>query len=133
MTIFNFYFLYRHVKMKTERWKFLQEHGSVENYLITKLDVDKKFLKEVVTKYPSILRINIKKLIELVNLLRQNDIKGDDILSHPKIFYVSTETLGERIEILKECGIPLRINLLIFDQKNFNHTIQKLKKEINVY
>lgn len=118
-----------------ERRNFMQKYGSVENYLINKLDVDKKLLEEAVVKRPSILRVNLKKLIELVNLLRQNDMKGNGIISHPKIFYFSVETLRERIEILKEYNIPLRINLLTLDQKSFNHTIRKIliQKETKVY
>jgi len=50
--------------------------------------VDKKILEETVTKYPRVLRIKLKKVIELVSLLRQNGIRGDDIISHPKIFMI---------------------------------------------
>jgi len=52
----------------------LQEHGSVKNYLINRLNVDEKLLEEVITTHPSILRVKFKKLIELIDMLRQNGI-----------------------------------------------------------
>lgn len=107
----------QYIEANNERQKLLQEHGSVKNYLINTLNVEKKLLEETITKYPSILRVKFKKLIELLDLLQQNDITGNDIVSHPKIFYFNIETLRKRIEILKENGISPRINLLICEQK----------------
>lgn len=106
--------------MSNMRRKLLQEYGSVNNYLINKLDVDEKLLEKTITKYPSILRIKFKKLTELIDMLRQNNITGDDIVSHPKIFYFNIETLRQRIETLKEAGIPLKVSLIIRSQRMSN-------------
>lgn len=96
--------------------KLLQDYGSVKNYLINKLNVDEKLLEKAISKYPSILRIKLKKLTELIDLLLQNNITGDDIVNHPKIFYFNIETLRQRIEILKEVGIPLKVNSIMYHQ-----------------
>jgi len=112
--------------MNNERRKLLQEHGSVKNCLINRLNVDEKLLEEVITKYPSILRVKLKKLIELIDMLRQNGISGDDIVSHPKIFYFKIETLRKRIEMLKENGVSPKIILIMRNQKNLDRYI-KLK------
>ncbi|XP_011859771.1 PREDICTED: uncharacterized protein LOC105557197 [Vollenhovia emeryi] len=97
----------QYIEVTNEQQRLLQEHGSVKNYLIDQLNVDEKLLEEVITKRPTILRVKLKKLIKLINVLRQNGITGDDIIRHPKIFYFSTETLCKRIEMLKEADIPL--------------------------
>lgn len=99
--------------MTNERQKLLQEHGSFKNYLINTLNVEEKHFEEAITKYPSILRMNFKKLPELIDLLRQNGITSDDIVSHPRILYISINTLRKRIEMLKENNIPPKVNLLI--------------------
>ncbi|KYN27837.1 hypothetical protein ALC57_02902 [Trachymyrmex cornetzi] len=116
----------QYVEMNDERQKLLQKHGSVKNYLINTLNVEEKLLEKAITKYPSILRVKFKKLTELIDLLQQNGITGDDILSRPKIVYFNIETLRKRIEILKENGIPPRINLLICEQKCIDRYV-KLK------
>lgn len=113
--------------MNNVRQKLLEEHGSVKNYLIDKLDVDDKHFEEAVTKYPSILRVKLKKLNDLIDMLRQNDITGDDIVSHPKIVYFNIETLRKRIAILKEAGVPLKITLLMGTQKTFDQYKFKLE------
>lgn len=106
--------------MSNVRQKLLQEHGSVKNYLINKLDVDEKLLEEAITKDPSILRVRLKKLIELIDVLQQSGITGDDIVSHPKVFYFNVETLRKRIEILKEAGIPLKISSILHNRRTLD-------------
>ncbi|XP_018344827.1 PREDICTED: uncharacterized protein LOC108750086 isoform X2 [Trachymyrmex septentrionalis] len=106
----------RYIEMHNERQKLLQKHGSVKNYLINTLNVEEKLLEKAITKYP-ILRVKFKKLIELIDLLKQNGITGDDIISHPKIFFFNITTLHKRIAKLKENGIPPRINLLMYSKK----------------
>lgn len=103
----------QYIDTNVERRKFLEEYGSVKNYLINKLDVDEKLCDRVTAKYPSILRIKVKKLLELTDMLRHYDIAGEDIMSHPKIFHFNIETLRKRIELLKANGMPLRIPLII--------------------
>jgi len=102
------------------RRKLLQEHGSVKNYLINKLDVDEKLLEKAITERPSILRIKLQKLIELIDMLQQNGITGNDIVSHPKILNFNIKTLRERIKILKEAGVPLRCNLITYNESTLN-------------
>lgn len=106
--------------MNNERQKLLQEHGSVKNFLINKLDVDEKLLEETIIKSPFILRVRLKKLIELIDILRQSGITGDDILRHPKVFYFSVETLRKRIEILKKAGLPLKISSILRNQRTLS-------------
>ncbi|XP_077258479.1 transcription termination factor, mitochondrial-like [Temnothorax americanus] len=109
-----------HIEMSNLRRKLLQEHGSVKNFLLDQLDVDKKLLEEVITKHPSILRVKFKKVIELIDVLRQNGITGNDIITHPRVFYFNTETLRKRIQILKEAGIPLRISLILRNRRTLD-------------
>lgn len=111
--------------MSNMRQKLLQEYGSVKNYLINKLDVDEKLLEKAISKYPSILRVKLKKLTELVDMLQQNGITGDDIINHPKVFYFNIETLRRQIEILKEAGIPLKISSIIYKQRTLDRHKRK--------
>lgn len=110
--------------MNSARQKLLQEHGSVKNYLLKKLNIDEKLFNNTITKYPSILRINLKKLIELIDMLQQNGITSDDIINHPKIFYFNIKTLGKRIEILKKNDIPLRISLIMHNQRTLERRVK---------
>lgn len=115
----------RYIEMSNMRQKLLQEYGSVKNYLINKLDVDEKLLEKAISKYPSILRVKLKKLTELVDMLQQNGITGDDIINHPKVFYFNIETLRRQIEILKEAGIPLKISSIIYKQRTLDRHKRK--------
>ncbi|KAL0123695.1 hypothetical protein PUN28_005896 [Cardiocondyla obscurior] len=103
----------QYIEANDVRQKLLQEHGSVKSYLIHKLHVDERLFEKTVAKYPSILRIKLTKLSNLIDMLQQNGITGDDMLNHPKVFHYSIETLRNRIETLKEAGIPLKINVIM--------------------
>lgn len=94
----------------------LEKYGSVQNYLINKLNVDEKLLKEAITKKPSILQKNLRKLNELIDLLQENGITVDDMVKQPDIFYFHIKTLRQVIDILKEDGVPLRVSSLIHNR-----------------
>ncbi|XP_036148718.1 transcription termination factor, mitochondrial isoform X2 [Monomorium pharaonis] len=108
------------------RRNLVEKYGSIKNYLLDQLNVDEKILDAAIAKYPSILRINVKKLKKLINLLRQNGITSNDIVSHPKIFHFKVETLRERIERLKKDDIPLTINLIMCNRRTLERHV-KLK------
>lgn len=110
----------------------MQEHQDVKEYLIHKLNVDKKLLEEAIAKRPTILRVNIVKIDQLIDLLKQNGITGKDILRHPRIFYFNTETLRKRIEMLKKnCLLP-KVTIITYSQKDLEGYIKyKLHKYEN--
>lgn len=132
MIIFSIYFLYRHIKKNHLRREILQDHQDVKKYLIDKLNVDEKLLEEAIAKLPTILRINVLKLNQLIDLLQQNGFMGDEILRHPRVFYFNTETLRKKIERLKEVGLRPKVTLLVYSQKDLDeyikHKIQKYGK-----
>ncbi|KAL6261064.1 hypothetical protein P5V15_008591 [Pogonomyrmex californicus] len=107
----------RYIEINARRREILQEYGNIKNYLIKKLDVDEELIEKIITKYPSILRINIIKLSEVIDILRQNGFTGDEIIRSHSILYFKPETIYKRIEMLKESGITPRIILLISIKK----------------
>ncbi|XP_011642727.1 transcription termination factor, mitochondrial isoform X1 [Pogonomyrmex barbatus] len=107
----------RYIEMNARRQEILQEYGNIKNYLIKKLDVDEELIEKIITKYPSILRINIIKLSGVIDILRQNGFTGDEIIRSHSILYFKPETIYKRIEMLKESGITPRIILLISIKK----------------
>ncbi|XP_050453822.1 transcription termination factor, mitochondrial [Cataglyphis hispanica] len=121
----------RRIKKNHLQREILQDHQDVKEYLIDKLNVDEKLLEEAIAKLP-ILRINVRKLNQLIDLLQQYGIMGDEILRHPRVLFFKTETLRKKIERLKEVGLPLKVTLLIYSQKDFdeyiNHKILKYER-----
>lgn len=132
MIIFSIYFLYRHIEKSHLQREVLQDYQDVKKYLIDKLNVDEKLFEEVIAKWPTILRVNVQKLNQLIDLLQQNDIRGDEILRHPRVFYFNTETLRKKIEMLKEVGLTPKVALIIYSQKDLDeyikHKLQKFER-----
>ncbi|XP_029178831.1 transcription termination factor, mitochondrial [Nylanderia fulva] len=114
----------RHIEKILLQREILQEHPDVKEYLINRLNVDQKLLEKAITKWPSILRVNIRKINQLINLMQQNGIMGDEIVRYPRIFYFNTETIRKRIEMLKEAGLSPKISLLTYSQKDLNEYIK---------
>jgi len=107
----------------------LQEHKDVKGYLIDKLNVDEKLLEEAIAKRPTILRVNVLKIDQLIDLLQQNGITSKEILRQSRIFYFNTETLRKRIEMLKNVGLLPKITILMYSQKDLEDYIKdKLHK-----
>lgn len=107
----------------------MQEYPDVKEYLINKLNVDEKLFEKAITKWPFILRVNVSKISELINLLQQNGIMGDEIIRYPRVFYFNTETLHKRIEMLKKAGLSPKVSLLTYSQKDLDEYIKnKLNK-----
>lgn len=129
MAVFSICFLNRHIKKRHLQREILQDQD-VKEYLINKLNVDEELLKKALIRWPTILRVNVRKINQLIDLLQQNGIMGDEILRHPRVFYFNTETLHKRIEMLKEAGLPPKVSLIIYSQKDLDkyvkHKLQKL-------
>ncbi len=64
----------------------MQHYGNVSDYLQNKLKIDDEMLNSAVQKVPNILRVNIAKLDQLINILHQNGITSDEILQCARIF-----------------------------------------------
>lgn len=129
MTIFSNYFLYRHIEKSHLQREVLQDHQDIKEYLINKLNVDEKLLEEAIAKWPTILRVNVQKINQLVDLLQRNGIMGDEILRHARVFYFNTETLRKRIEMLKEVGLSPKVTVITYSQKDLDEYIKhKLHK-----
>ncbi|GAB1867280.1 mTERF domain-containing protein 1, mitochondrial [Camponotus japonicus] len=119
----------RYIKKNHLQQEILQEHKDVKGYLIDKLNVDEKLLEEAIAKRPTILRVNVLKIDQLIDLLQQNGITGKEILRQSRIFYFNTETLRKRIEMLKNVGLLPKITILMYSQKDLEDYIKdKLHK-----
>lgn len=99
----------------------MQQCENVSEYLQNKLKVHEEMLNLAVKKTPGVLRVNIAKLDQLIDILHQNGITSDEILRHARVFYFSIETVQNRIEILKKTGLLPNLAVLtqaerIFDQ-----------------
>lgn len=119
----------RHIEKSHLQREVLQDHQDIKEYLINKLNVDEKLLEEAIAKWPTILRVNVQKINQLVDLLQRNGIMGDEILRHARVFYFNTETLRKRIEMLKEVGLPPKVTVITYSQKDLDEYIKhKLHK-----
>lgn len=83
-------------------------------------------------RWPTILRVNVTKIDELINVLRQNGIANEDIVNHGRIFYSKVNTIRERIDTLKKAGLPLGASVLTYSQKMFDNyvNLHKLRNRI---
>lgn len=124
---------FRYIKKRNLQREILQEHKDVKGYLIDKLNVDKKLLEEAIAKRPTILRVNVLKIDQLIDLLQQNGITSKEIIRHPRVFYFNTETLRKRIELLKKVGLLPKVTVITYSQKDLESYIKyKLHKNKNV-
>lgn len=109
----------------------LKPHTNVRDFLISKLNVDEDVLDKAIEKSPQLLRVQVPKLDQVINILQENGLTGDKIIRYPRVFYYSKETLCKRLETLREAGIPPRVNLITFDQSSFdiyvNYNMRKKK------
>lgn len=101
----------------------MQHHKSVNEYLMSKLKVDEKTLKLATAKWPAILRVNLAKLDNLINILHQNGITSNEILQYGRIFYFNIKTIEKRIESLKNEGLIPKLTLLIVSEQSFERYV----------
>ncbi|XP_072762362.1 transcription termination factor, mitochondrial-like isoform X2 [Anoplolepis gracilipes] len=118
----------RYVKKNHQEREVLQEYQDVQEYLINKLNVDEKLLEKAVAKSPTILRVNIRKINQVIDLLQQNGIMGDEILRHARVFFFNTKTLHKRIEMLKEAGLLPKVTVITLSQKDLDEYINRYKQ-----
>jgi len=109
----------------------MQHYENVSDYLQNKLKVDEEMLNLTIKKIPGILRVNIAKLDQLIDLLHQNGITSDEILRHARIFYFNIATVQNRIEILRKEGFVLNLAVLTQAEQVFEQYV-KVTKMINV-
>lgn len=112
-------------KNKVKR-SLMQHYGNVSDYLQNKLKLDDEVLNSLVQKVPSILRVNIAKLNQLINILHQNGITNDEILRHSRIFF-NIDTIQNRIAILKKANLALKITVLIKSEQSFDQCVKFTK------
>nr|XP_012226100.1 PREDICTED: uncharacterized protein LOC105674401 [Linepithema humile] len=117
------------VKKKIAERDLLGPHKNVRDFLISKLNADENSLDKAIIKAPLLLRVNVHQLNEVIHMLQENGITNDKILCYPRIFHHNKESLRQRLEILREAGIPPRINLLIFGQKYFDRCVNFHKRK----
>lgn len=90
---------------------------------MNKLKIDEETLDLALKKWPQILRINLSKLDRIINLLHENGICSKEILRNDRIFYFNTETIRNRIEILKENDIDPTLTLLVLSECVFERYV----------
>ncbi|KYM81393.1 hypothetical protein ALC53_08161 [Atta colombica] len=110
-------------KNKVER-SLMQHYGNVSDYLQNKLKIDDEMLNSAVQKVPNILRVNIAKLDQLINILHQNGITSDEILQCARIFYFNINTIQNRIAILKKANLAPKLTVLILSERIFDQYVE---------
>lgn len=105
----------------------MQQCENVKEYLQHKLKVHEEILNSAVKKTPGVLRVNIAKLDQLIDMLHQNGITSDEILRHSRIFYFSIETIQNRIEILKKADLPLNLAVLTQAERIFDQYVKMIR------
>jgi ABC-type spermidine/putrescine transport system permease subunit I len=87
--------------------------------------MDEAIVNEKLKKQPQILKMKASKMNEMINILRHNGITNDHILNHLRIFKCKIETVHNRIIILKQVNLPLKIFVLSYSQKMFDKYLYK--------
>jgi len=105
----------------------MQHYGNVSDYLQNKLKIDDEMLNSAVRKVPNILRVNIAKLDQLINILHQNGITSDEILQCARIFYFNINTIQNRIAILKKANLAPKLTVLILSERVFDQYVKFTK------
>lgn len=109
----------------------MQQCNNVNEYLQTKLGVDEETLDLAVEREPGILRVNIRKLDQLIDMLHQNGITSNEILRYARIFYFNIETIQNRLETLKKEDLFPDLSILIQAERVFNRYV-KIIEIINI-
>lgn len=113
----------RAIQRNNVKSSLMRNYSSVNEFLMNKLKVDEEMLNLAIMKSPSILRVNLLKLNQLINILHQNGITSNEILLHIRIFYFNMETIQNRINILKKEGLVLRLAVLVLAEKSFERYV----------
>lgn len=121
------WFTYRAIQQNEVKRSLMQQYNNISEYLQNKLKVDEETLNLAVKKEPSILRINIGKLNQLIDILHQNGITSNEILQNARIFYFNIETIQNRIKTLKEKGLFPNLVILTQAQRVFDRYVKMIK------
>ncbi|XP_020285697.1 transcription termination factor, mitochondrial [Pseudomyrmex gracilis] len=113
----------RNIKKILLQQEVLKEY-SVKEYLVKKLNISEQTLEKTSKKWPSVLRVNVHKLDQLISMLQQYGIKGDEIIRYPRVFFFNLETLRERLEILRAAKLIPKVNLLTYSRKSFDKYVR---------
>lgn len=115
--------MYRAIQKNRVECHLMQQYKNVSEYLQNKLKVDEETLNSTTKKMPNILRVNVAKLNQLIDILHQNGITSDEILRHAQIFYFNVETVKNRIEILKKEGLLPKLTVLTRTERGFDQYV----------
>ncbi|XP_011336238.1 transcription termination factor, mitochondrial isoform X2 [Ooceraea biroi] len=114
----------QYISNHRRKQEVLQHHQSVKYYLISKLGTDEEALESALKKYPNILRVNVVKIDEVINILQYHGITSDDILNNARIFFFKIKTLRKRIDTFKESGLPLKLSVFTYSQQQFDSYVE---------
>ncbi|XP_014469582.1 PREDICTED: uncharacterized protein LOC106741783 [Dinoponera quadriceps] len=104
----------------------LQNYNNLNEYLLTKLNVKEEDLNILTLKWPSILRVNPKKLDKVITMLHDNGITSNEIIrTGGPIFFFNIETIQKRINTLQTKNMPIKIPTLKMSVKSFERYIGK--------
>lgn len=115
--------MHRAIQRNNVKRDIMRNYSSVNEFLISKLKVDEEMLNLAITKSPSILRVNLLKLSQLIDVLHQNGITSNEILRHVRIFYFNMETIQNRINILKKEGLVPKLVVLVLAEQSFERYV----------
>lgn len=88
------------------------------------MKIEEKQLNILISKCPTILRVNPLKLDKLIDMLHENGISSDEIIQMGgPIFYFNPETIQKRIEILNQRNICVQIPTLKLSEKTFDEYV----------
>jgi len=120
----------------------MRYHKNVNEYIINKFDVDKHIVDMAVAKSPNILQIDLIKLNKMMNLLKENGFTSNEVFQHGRILFFNTTNIQNRIIILKEIDVRVRLPLLACNMTTFKryasivkifHVIQNVIRNNIIY
>lgn len=115
--------MHRAIQRNTVKCNLMRNYSSVNEFLMNKLKINEEMLNLAITKSPGILRVNLLKLNQLIDVLHQNGITSNEILRHIRIFYFNMETIQNRIKILKKEGLVPKLVVLVLAEQSFERYV----------
>lgn len=117
-------FIYRAIEKNHASHNLLRKYGNISKFLLSKLDIDENDLEILITKCPGILQISPVKLNKLILMLHKNGITSNEIIQKGgSIFYFNAKTIQNRINILNQENIRVKLLTLKLSEKMFKRYV----------
>jgi hypothetical protein len=127
----NSFFLFLNSKLRKEaaRIKVLGD-SSVMEYLSERLQCDTETMEYISLKYPSVLRVHVSKLKEILDFVYREGYTSQHVCHVPRILCHSLETTKSRLAELRKIGYnPSTLIVLCKSRRQYAQFLEQVTKK----